>query len=338
MKYISSPKKPLHFPVMLKEVLKISQADKGGLFVDCTFGSGGYSNAILSFPKTKVIALDRDLNTKIYADKTKKINKNRFTFFNIKFSEINKIINKNTKADCIIFDLGLSSLQISNLKRGFSFNSKGKIDMRMGLNSINAQDVLNNLDIKTLSDIFKFFGDERDAYNIARNIVKLRKNNPINSVPDFVKIIEKSKKKNFKKKINISTQAFQAIRIFVNKEITELIEGLINASKLLKEGGIIIVVTFHSIEDKIVKFFFRNFSSNQSRGSRYYPDKNKTRILFENYKNIILRPEANEIKINNRSRSAKLRFAVRSKDEFFNPKDLKNKFSHLMELENIYAK
>ena len=330
MKYISSPKKPLHFPVMLKEVLKISQADKGGLFVDCTFGSGGYSNAILSFPKTKVIALDRDLNTKIYADKTKKINKNRFTFFNIKFSEINKIINKNTKADCIIFDLGLSSLQISNLKRGFSFNSKGKIDMRMGLNSINAQDVLNNLDIKTLSDIFKFFGDERDAYNIARNIVKLRKNNPINSVPDFVKIIEK--------KINISTQAFQAIRIFVNKEITELIEGLINASKLLKEGGIIIVVTFHSIEDKIVKFFFRNFSSNQSRGSRYYPDKNKTRILFENYKNIILRPEANEIKINNRSRSAKLRFAVRSKDEFFNPKDLKNKFSHLMELENIYAK
>ena len=200
MKYISSPKKPLHFPVMLKEVLKISQADKGGLFVDCTFGSGGYSNAILSFAKTKLIALDRDLNSKIYADKTKKIYKNRFTFYNIKFSEIDKIINKNTKADCIIFDLGLSSLQISNLKRGFSFNSKGKIDMGMGLNSINAQDVLNNLDTKTLSDIFKFFGDEREAYNIARNIVKLRKNNPIKSVPDFVKIIEKSKKKNFKKK------------------------------------------------------------------------------------------------------------------------------------------
>ena len=149
--------------------------------------------------------------------------------------------------------------------------------------------------------------------------------------------MKKVKKKILKKKINISTQAFQAIRIFVNKEITELIEGLINASKLLKEGGIIIVVTFHSIEDKIVKFFFRNFSSNQSRGSRYYPDKNKTRILFENYKNVILRPEANEIKLNNRSRSAKLRFAVRSKDDFFFPIDLKNKFSHYLELENIYA-
>ncbi len=337
MKDISSSKSLHHYPVMLEEVLEICKPEKGGLFIDCTFGAGGYSNAILSFPKTKVIGIDRDLQTKKYANQTKNNYKNRFAFHNLKFSDVDKILNKNTKADFIIFDLGLSSLQISNLKRGFSFNSKGPPDMRMGLNSISAQEVLNNLDLKKLTDIFKILGEEKDAFRIASNIVKERKFKLIKSVPDLVQIIKKSKKRDFKKKINISTQTFQAIRIFVNKEISELINGLINASKLLKKGGKIIVITFHSLEDKIVKFFFSNYSANKSRGSRYYPDNNQKKILFENYKNKVIKPSLAEIEENNPSRSAKLRFATRNKDNFFYPSDLKNKFINYLQLENTYV-
>ncbi len=337
MKDISSLRTLPHYPVMLEQVLNICKPDEGGLFIDCTFGAGGYSNAILSFPETKVIALDRDSHTRQYVSTTKKNYKNRFTFHNLKFSELNKAVGKNTKIDSIIFDLGLSSLQISNLQRGFSFNSKGTADMRMGLNSISAQEVLNNFTLKTLTDIFRFFGEEKEAFSIASNIIKQRKKKPIKSVTDLVNIIKKSKKRDFKKKINISTQVFQAIRIFVNKEIFELIEGLVNATKLLKEGGKIIVITFHSIEDKIVKFFFTNFSANKSRGSRYYSDTDQRKILFENYQNKIIRPTIAEIEENNPSRSAKLRFATRSKDNFFYPSDFKNKFFNYLELGNRHV-
>ena len=324
---------------MLEQVLRICSPEKGGLFVDCTFGAGGYTNAILAFPNTKVIALDRDSYTQKYANKTKKNYKNRFSFYNLKFSELDKAINKNTKVDSIIFDLGLSSLQISNLNRGFSFNSKGRPDMCMGLNSITAQEVLNNFNLETLSDIFRIFGDEKEGFRIATNIVELRKKKPINSIPDLVDVIKRSKKKNFKKKINISTQTFQAIRIFVNKEVSELIEGLIKASKLLNEGGKIIVVSFHSIEDRITKFFFNNFSENRSRGSRYHPDISQEKILFKNYKNKnkAIKPTKSEIEINRPSRSAKLRFAIRSKDDFFYPEDFKNKFFNYLELENRHV-
>ena len=131
MKEIPSLRKKNHYPVMLQKVMDICKPEEGGLFIDCTFGAGGYSNAILSFPKTKVIALDRDIHTKDFASKIKKKFKDRFSFHNSKFSELNKIIPKNVKINTIIFDLGLSTLQISNMKRGFSFNSKSKADMGM---------------------------------------------------------------------------------------------------------------------------------------------------------------------------------------------------------------
>ena len=333
MKEIPSLRKKNHYPVMLEKVMDICKPEKGGLFIDCTFGAGGYTNAILSFPKTKVIALDRDIHTKNFALKIKKKFKDRFSFHNSKFSELNKIIPKNVKINTIIFDLGLSTLQISNMKRGFSFNSKSKADMRMGLNSISAQEVINKAEKKTLIDILRFFGEEKDAYKIALEIIKQRKNKIIKSTPELVEIIKKSKRKNFKKKINLSTQVFQALRIFVNKEVTELIKGLISATQFLKKGGKIIVITFHSIEDKIVKFFFTNFSSNKSKTSRYYPENNNKETLFEIYKNKIIKPNDQEVEENNPSRSAKLRYAVRSKDNFIYPIDLEKKFFHYLELE-----
>ena len=153
-------------------------------------------------------------------------------------------------------------------------------------------------------------------------------------VPTLVDIIQKSKKKNYKKKINICTQTFQAIRIFVNKEISELVNGLIKATKFLKTGGKIIVVSFHSIEDRIVKFYFSNYSKNKPKGSRYYPQTKNEMILFEDYKNKIIKADQNEINENISSRSAKLRYAIRSKDNYFYPDELKKKFSAYLNLES----
>lgn len=326
-----------HYPVMLKQVLELCDPKNGGQFVDCTFGSGGYSNAILSFPKTKVIAFDRDPEIIKYVKETKKKFNKRFSFYNDKFSNIDKLTKKGFKANFVIFDLGLSMLQILNLKRGFSFKSKSNLDMRMGINSISAKEVLNNFKEDTLRDIFKLFGEDKDSSKISKNIIRERKKSPILSVPKLVEIISMSKRKNYKKKINICTQAFQALRIFVNQEISELIEGLIKATQILENKGKIIIISFHSIEDRIIKYYFNNYSKNKSNVSRYQPIKNSEEYLFQNYKNKIITPGADEIIRNNPSRSAKLRYAIRSEKIFFYPHDLKNKFKRYLDLEKQSA-
>ena len=332
MKTITSSSETSHFPVMLNEVIKISSPHKGGFFVDCTFGGGGYSKSILEYPKTKLIGIDRDKSVTFIAKKLEKKFKNRFQFFQVKFSQIDKILKEN--ADTIIFDLGLSSLQLKNLSRGFSFHSQDKLDMTMGLSDFSAVEVVNNLSEIQLKSIIKILGEEQEAKIIAKSIVKARSNKKITKVHELVKIIEKSKKIKFPSKINPSTKTFQALRIFVNKEITELMNGMVNATKYLKPGGKIIVVTFHSIEDKIVKFFFKNFSKNKSNPSRYLPEENsKNLALFENYVNKIIRPTKEEIRDNNPSRSAKLRFAVRSKNNFSYPNIFYQKFNKYLRIE-----
>ena len=321
-----------HFPVMLSEIIDLSSPYKGGLFVDCTFGGGNYSKALLKFPNTKVIAIDRDKNVLSIAQQLKKKFHNRFEFYNLKFSQLDTILNKDV--DTIIFDLGLSSIQLNNLERGFSFKSKDKLDMTMGLSDRSAQDVINNYSETQLKQIIKIFGEEKEASKIAKNIVKTRLKKKITRADELVKIIEKSKKKTFSHKINPSTKTFQAIRIFVNKEISELINGIINATRFLKPGGKILVVSFHSIEDKIVKYFFRNYSKNKSKPSRYLPDNNNdNEVLFENYTNLTIKPNSSEILKNNPSRSAKLRFAIRSKNHFSYPNSLVKKFNNYLNIE-----
>ena len=323
-----------HYPVMLNEVIKISSPNKGGTFLDCTFGGGGYSQEILKFQRTKVIGIDRDKAVKSIAEKLKKKFSNRFEFHNLKFSNIDKVLKDNV--DNIIFDLGLSSIQLNNLKRGFSFKSKETLDMSMGLSHFSAQEVVNSLAEKELGIIIKTFGEERDANVIAKNIVKARSEKKITKVDELVNIIEKSKKKFFSKKTNPSTKTFQALRIFVNKEISELINGIIIATKYLKPGGKILIISFHSIEDKIVKYFFNNFSKNRSRPSRYFPEDNINGLsLFEKYTNKVIRPSIKEINQNRSSRSAKLRFATRSGNDFVYPKRLINQFSNYLNIEDI---
>ena len=321
-----------HFPVMLNEVTQISLANKGGLFVDCTFGGGNYSTALLKFPKTRVIAFDRDSTVAPIAENLKKKFQKRFEFHQIRFSQLDKVLIND--ADAFIFDLGLSSFQLKNLKRGFSFKSKDKIDMTMGLSDISAQEVINNLSEKDLKLIIKILGEEKDASRIAKNIVKTRSIKKITKVDQLVKIIEKSKKKNFSSKINPSTKTFQALRIFVNKEISELINGITYATKFLRPGGRLIVISFHSIEDKIIKYYFSNFSKNRSNPSRYLPEDGENKFfLFESYNKKVFKPSRNEIIKNKPSRSAKLRFAIRSKKGFSYPSNLFQKFEKYLNIE-----
>ena len=326
-----------HFPVMLEEVIKICSPYKGGVYIDCTFGGGGYSKKLLKFSKTKVIAMDRDAFILNISKKLEKEYPKRFTFHQKKFSEVDLVAN-NQSADAVIFDLGLSSIQLNNLERGFSFNSKETLDMSMGLSNTSAEEVVNNFSEKKLKSIFKILGEEKDASRIAKNIIKSRLKKKISKVDQLVEIIEKSKKKNYIKKINPSTKTFQALRIFVNKEITELIDGIINATKILKPGGKILIISFHSIEDRIVKYFFSNFSSSRSNPSRYFPEKKDINIsLFDKYRNKIIKPSKVEIIKNPPSRSAKLRYAIRSENKFIFPTELIDKFKKYLDLESSRA-
>tara|TARA_B110000881_G_scaffold216576_1_gene232405 strand:+ start:705 stop:1721 length:1017 start_codon:yes stop_codon:yes gene_type:complete len=325
-----------HYPVMVNEVIKICDPEKESNFIDCTFGGGGYTKELLKFPNTKVIALDRDKNAKNRSEILSNKYQKRFTFYNEKFSRLENIINKDSKADAVIFDLGLSSFQLLDMSRGFSFKSKQKIDMNMGLSSISAEEILNNCDENSLKSIIKVLGEEKEASRIVKNIIRVRQEKKITTVSELVEIIEKSKKKNYAKKINVCTKTFQALRIFVNKETTELIEGIIQATKLVKSGGKIIIISFHSIEDKIIKFYFKNYSKNKSNPSRYFPvEKNNRLIFFEDYKNNFLTASKEELIKNPPSRSAKLRFVIRNSSNFEEPKEFRIKFKRYLDLEGI---
>jgi 16S rRNA (cytosine1402-N4)-methyltransferase len=321
-----------HFPVMLNEVIKITSPLKGGIYIDCTFGGGGYSKQLLKFSKTIVKGLDRDNKVKKLGKELEQKFPERFKFYQTTFSQLENVTKD--LVDAVIFDLGLSSIQLNDLERGFSFKSNENLDMSMGLNEISALEVINNLSELELKLIIKILGEEKEASKIAKNIVKSRNEKKIIKVKDLVDIIERSKKKKFESKINPCTKTFQALRIFVNKEITELINGIINATKILKPGGKILIVSFHSIEDKIVKYFFSNFSTNKSKPSRYFPDKDESKsALFKEYKNKVLKPTEQEVDKNRRSRSAKLRYAIRSKNQFSYPDELIKKFKKYLDLE-----
>ena len=323
-----------HFPVMLNEIIKISTLPSSKKFIDCTFGGGGYSKEILKLSNTTVQAIDRDKKVIKFAKELEKKFPQRFKFYQKKFSQLDTISKESV--DAIIFDLGLSSIQLDDLERGFSFKSDKKLNMTMGLNEMSALEVINNLSEKDLKSVIKLLGDEKEATKIAKNIVNQRKIKKITNTLDLVKIIENSKKINYENKINPCTKTFQAIRIFVNKEITELIYGIINAAKKLKPGGKILVISFHSLEDRIIKYFFTNFSKNQSRPSRYLPENQAPNTtLFNEYKNKVLRPSKKEIQKNSRSRSAKLRYAIRSNSKFEYPSKLIKKFKKYLDLEAI---
>ena len=324
-----------HYPVLLNELISIISPQYGGTFVDCTFGQGGYTKKILNFPDTKVIGLDRDLESSKNAEEIQTRYKNRFLFKNIKFSQLSNLKLKNENIKGVIFDLGYSYTQIKDPKKGLSFNSIGQLNMKMGINDFSAKEAINILEEKELEKIFKYYGEEKESKRIAHNIVQDRKTREI-TTEELVRIIESSKrKKNYK--THSATKIFQALRIFVNKEISELIYGLINAAKIVKKDGVIAVVTFHSLEDKIVKYFFKSLSENKSI-SRYMPKgEDKVNLFKLNNKKPII-PSEKEISENPPSRSAKLRYVIKKEDFYDFETDILTKFNDLIEIENFSKK
>jgi len=320
-----------HFPVLLKELISIISPLYGGTFIDCTFGQGEYSKKILEKKNNKVIAIDRDREVHFYAKELENKYRKRFYFQNIKFSQINKIKIKSSDLKAVIFDLGYSFNQIKDLDRGLSFQSKGKLNMKMGINDFSSHEVISNMSENNLIKIFKFFGDEKYSKKIAKKIAEVRKTKIINT-EDLTKIIDYVKK--FKNsKINNSTKIFQALRIFVNKEISELINGLINAFYLLPIGGVIVVISFHSLEDKIVKFFFKHYSEIKNP-SRYVPNQEKNIRCFKLQHKKPITPNLEELEINPPSRSAKLRFVTKISNEC-NFEEFKKNFKYLTDIENL---
>ena len=237
----------------------------------------------------------------------------------------------NPKA--VIFDLGLSSFQLADKNRGFSFESQNFLNMEMGLNEYSAYDVINTLDKEHLAKIIKVLGEEKDGKIIANKIHKYRSEKPIKTSKELAAIINEAKRRKNNYKKNPATKTFQAIRIFVNRELTELISGLIQAGKILSNGGILIVVSFHSLEDKIVKNFFNLYSNLKKNPSRYLPINESKSSLFKLISKKPLVPDTNEINKNIRSRSAKLRYAIRNDNTFIYPEEFKNKFINYYKLE-----
>ena len=324
-----------HYPVMLSQILSIISPQHGGTFIDCTFGGGGYSKAILKHPNTKVIAIDRDKSVKKKATALVKEFPNRFSFYHEKFSNLNKIVYPKLEVKAIIFDLGLSTYQIADHERGFSFKSKGNLSMQMGLNKISAYEIVNFLDKTNLSNVIKILGEEKEGKKIANKIAQYRIKKKIETPEELTNIIKEAKRNNFKK--NPATKTFQALRIIVNKELTELIEGLIAATELLKADGILILVSFHSLEDRIIKNFFKLHSSSNSNPSRYIPQSSNSnnQNLFKFFQKKVLTPSEDEIKENHSSRSAKLRYGIRNNIKFSYSKTMDTKFNKYTNIEKL---
>ena len=313
-----------HIPVMSEDIDKILTPYKSGVYIDCTFGGGSITREILSKKNTKVISIDRDNFVETFSKEIGKEYNNRFEFIIDRFSNLENILKERNLQKvpvAIIFDLGLSSFQIDNPERGFSYRQDGLLKMTMGKNNVTAHDIVNKLDLKDLRNIFNLFGEDKDSGLIAKLIVQKRQDKEINSTKELAEIILRAKRyKNSKyNKVDSCAKIFQAIRMIVNQELTELYEGLISAINNLSIDGKIVVITFHSLEDKIVKKIFDIFSNKRKGTSRYLPENNENdnfNILeIKNRKPIIASEK--EIKNNNRARSAKLRCATKIKDHSF---------------------
>ena len=304
-----------HIPVMLEEVKTFIPSSKKINVIDATFGGGGYSRALLeNYDIKKLIAIDRDPISKIFAKDLQKKYKN-FDLINGKFSEIDNLVSSSSDKklnnfDIIIFDLGLSSNQLEHAERGFSFNKDGPLNMNMGSSDTNASEIINSLSETELANIFFKYGNEKFSKRIARNIVKFRKINLIKTTKELTKIINDSIPSfiSNKSKINPATKTFQALRIYVNDELKELELALSKITKLLKKEGKLIIVSFQSLEDRIVKDFLNHNSGKRRRSSRHYPElADEGPITFKLITKKPIRPQEQEINLNARSRSAKLR-------------------------------
>ena len=310
-----------HYPVMLGEVLTALKAQDGETYVDGTFGNGGYSEAILKAADCHVIGLDRDPNVRLRADELTSQYDERFRLIETPFSRMSEVLDEHF-VDAVILDIGVSSMQIDQADRGFSFMRSGPLDMRMSQSGPSAKDAVNTMARSDLERIFKIYGEEKRARRAADLIVRAREAGAIETTDALADLLESGLGRSGK--IHPATRVFQALRIYINDELRELYRGLCAAETILKPGGRLIVVTFHSLEDRIVKQFIRRRSERPSSGSRYQPQSDQADLLplsFSVDQRSVVKPGKAELAQNVRSRSAKLRCAVRTEADPFPAND-----------------
>lgn len=298
-----------HIPVLLRPLLK-AVAPVHGLWLDGTFGAGGYTRGLLEAGADRVIGVDRDPAVFEMAQGWAAEYGDRLVLVEGTFSQLDTYSDE--PLDGVVLDLGVSSMQLDQAERGFSFMQEGPLDMRMSQSGPSAADLVNTADEKDLADILYHYGEERASRRIARAIVAARQTQPFETTGQLVAVIERCLPRPKPGQSHPATRSFQAIRIAVNDELGELVAGLIAAERALKPGGKLAVVTFHSIEDRIVKRFLQARSGGLGRGSRYAPEIEREAPQFKLLSRRAIGPDEQELEENPRARSAKLRVAERT--------------------------
>src|SRR4051812_18354541 len=307
-----TPSATRHIPVLGAEAVAMLKPRDGGIYVDATFGAGGYSRAILDTADTRVIGIDRDRTAIAAGFDLVDRSGGRLILVEDQFSNLAKVCaaQSATAVDGVVMDVGVSSMQLDEAARGFSFRLEGPLDMRMGRDGPTAADVVAKASEADLANIIYIFGEERHSRAVARAIVAARLEAPITSTRALAEIVGKvvwAKPG----EIHPATRTFQALRIFVNQELDELHLALSAAERVLKPGGRLVVVSFHSLEDRIVK----NFLSERGKpggGSRHLPEAERPAPSFRILTKRPLTPDEDELRANPRARSAKLRAAERT--------------------------
>ncbi|KAB7610342.1 16S rRNA (cytosine(1402)-N(4))-methyltransferase RsmH [Amylibacter sp. SFDW26] len=307
----TSPSSP-HIPVLLDPILE-AVSPVQGRWLDGTFGAGGYTRAFLDAGAATVYAIDRDPEVFERAKVWSGDYGDRLVLISGTFGNLDKLADEAgaTPLDGVVLDIGVSSMQLDQAERGFSFIQDGPLDMRMSQDGMTAADIVNAADEAVLADILYLYGEERASRRIARRIVEARKTTEFTTTKQLADVVEGALPRSKPGQAHPATRSFQALRIAVNDELGELVRGLVAAEAALGEGGLLAVVTFHSLEDRIVKRFIQA-RSEQARTNRYAPEAKATESQFEKVSRRAIGPSDEELEQNPRSRSAKLRVARRT--------------------------
>ncbi len=298
-----------HIPVLIDAILR-ECSPVSGVWLDGTLGAGGYTRALLAAGADRVIGIDRDPLALEMAAGWATDHGDRLRLVAGTFSDLDALAGE--ALDGVVLDLGVSSMQLDQAERGFSFQKDGPLDMRMSQSGPSAADLVNTTDEGVLADILYHYGEERASRRIAHAIVAARSVEPITTTARLAEIVARCLPRPKPGQSHPATRSFQAIRIAVNTEFSELAEGLAAAERALKPGGLLAVVTFHSLEDRIVKRFFQLASGHEANANRYAPAKADTRARFDLVTRKAVAPDEDEIARNPRARSAKLRVARRT--------------------------
>ena len=302
-----------HIPVLLNEVVESIAPKDGGVYVDGTFGAGGYTRAVLDAADCTVYAIDRDPDAIREGQKLVDVYKGRLHLLHGTFGEMAELVRGEGVdfVDGVMLDIGVSSMQIDRAERGFSFQKDGALDMRMSQNGLSAADVLNTFGEREIADIIYKYGEERFSRRIAAAVVEQRKTAPFKTTLEFADLIRRTVPHK-REDIDPATRSFQALRIYVNDELGQLESGLSAAHDLLKAGGRMAVVSFHSLEDRIVKTFMQEKSGKTANPSRYMPVVEKQAATLKTITKKPILPTESETKFNPRARSARLRVAEKT--------------------------